>query len=350
VTWKVYQNMPDNFTDNPLAGFKQYRAANAALGNAANGSPYTPYTPANDTVNPLFKGIGNTMPDGGFLQALRDDIAAGTLPQVSWIVAPATYSEHPGPSSPVQGAWYTQQVLDALTANPDDLEPHGPADQLRRERRLLRPRAAAVRPALDATGNPVGYTTMDASTEYYSVDKTPFGPGPRVPMYVVSPWSRGGWVNSQVFDHTSVLRFLEQRFGVAETNISAYRRAIMGDLMSAFDFVNPNSNTALAFTPLQKTDADTLRAAQDAKAQIPAPTVAAQSMPTQKSGTRPSRALPYTLHTSGFEDPSTNTVWLRFKNDGTQAAVFHVYDRCTWAMCRAAMRSRRASPTTRSST
>jgi phospholipase C len=101
----------------------------------------------------------------------------------------------------------------------------------------------------------------------------------------------------------------------------------MGDLMSAFDFVNPNSNTALAFTPLQKTDADTLRAAQDAKAQIPAPTVAAQSMPTQKSGTRPSRALPYTLHTSGFEDPSTNTVWLRFKNDGTQAAVFHVYDR-----------------------
>lgn len=327
VTWKVYQNMPDNFTDNPLAGFKQYRAANAALGNTANGSPYTPYTPANDTVNPLFKGIGNTMPDGGFLQALRDDIAAGTLPQVSWIVAPATYSEHPGPSSPVQGAWYTQQLLDALTANPaiwsrtvllinfdenDGFFDHVP------------PPCA---PALDATGNPVGYTTMDASTEYYSVDKTPFGPGPRVPMYVVSPWSRGGWVNSQAFDHTSILRFLEQRFGVAETNISAYRRAIMGDLMSAFDFVNPNSNTALTFTPLQKTDADTLRAAQDAKAQIPAPTVAAQSMPIQKSGTRPSRALPYTLHTSGFEDPSTNTVWLRFKNDGTQAAVFHVYDR-----------------------
>ena len=118
VSWKVYQNMPDNFTDNPLAGFQQYRAANAARGNAANGSPYPAYTPADDATNPLFKGIGNTMPDGGFVQALRDDIAAGTLPQVSWIVAPATYSEHPGPSSPVQGAWYTQEVLNALTANP----------------------------------------------------------------------------------------------------------------------------------------------------------------------------------------------------------------------------------------
>jgi phospholipase C len=43
----------------------------------------------------------------------------GKLPQVSWIVAPATYSEHPGPSSPVQGGWYIQEVLDALTASPE---------------------------------------------------------------------------------------------------------------------------------------------------------------------------------------------------------------------------------------
>ena len=47
----------------------------------------------------------------------------------------------------------------------------------------------------------------------------------RVPMYVISPWSRGGWVNSQVFDHTSILQFLEKRFGVQEPNISPYRRA-----------------------------------------------------------------------------------------------------------------------------
>jgi len=327
VTWKVYQNMPDNFTDNPLAGFAQYRAANAALGNAANGAPYPAYTPANDAVNPLFKGIANTMPDGGFLQALRDDIAAGTLPQVSWIVAPATYSEHPGPSSPVQGAWYTQEVLNALTANPDVWsktvllinfdENDGYFDHV--------PPPCA--PALDGKGNPIGAATMDTATEYYSVDKTPFGPGPRVPMYVVSPWSRGGWVNSQVFDHTSVLRFLEQRFGVQETNISPYRRAVMGDMMTAFDFVNPNGTTSISFAGIDKTGADAQRAQQEGLAQIPTPTVAAQTMPTQATGTRPSRALPYTLHTSGLEDPVNRTMTLKFRNDGTQAAVFHVYDR-----------------------
>jgi hypothetical protein len=75
-------------------------------------------------------------------------------------------------------------------------------------------------------------------------------------------------------------------------------------------------------------------------------------MPKQQSGTRPSRALPYSLHVSGLEDPSTNTVWLRFKNDGKQAAVFHVYDKLHLGNVprRRYTRSRRASPTTPSST
>ena len=89
---------------------------------------------------------------------------------------------------------------------------------------------------------------MDTRGEYHEIiagvesDDTPahrhgvYGLGPRVPMYALSPWSRGGWVNSQVFDHTSVLRFIEQRFGVAEPNISPWRRAVCGDLTSLFDF------------------------------------------------------------------------------------------------------------------
>ena len=40
-------------------------------------------------------------------------------------------------------------------------------------------------------------------------------------MTVVSPWIRGGWVDSEVFDHTSVLRFLERWTGVQEPNVSA---------------------------------------------------------------------------------------------------------------------------------
>jgi len=111
VTWKVYQNMPDNFTDNPLAGFKQYRRANELSGKPVNNDSTCPaYDPAIDAIQPLYKGIANTMPDGGFLASFKDDIAKGQLPQVSWMVAPAAYSEHPGPSSPVQGALYIQEV------------------------------------------------------------------------------------------------------------------------------------------------------------------------------------------------------------------------------------------------
>ncbi|MFV4677367.1 alkaline phosphatase family protein, partial [Mycobacterium tuberculosis] len=64
----------------------------------------------------------------------------------------------------------------------------------------------------------------------------PYGLGPRVPMYVLSPWTRGGRVFSEVADHTSVLRFMEARFGVAEHNITPWRRAICSDLVGAFDF------------------------------------------------------------------------------------------------------------------
>ena len=48
---------------------------------------------------------------------------------------------------------------------------------------------------------------------HYTKDQLPYGLGPRVPMFVISPWSKGGYINSQVADHTSVIRF-EARFGV----------------------------------------------------------------------------------------------------------------------------------------
>ncbi len=60
-------------------------------------------------------------------------------------------------------------------------------------------------------------------------------------MWVVSPWSRGGWVNSQVFDHTSTPLLPEKRFGVAKPQISADRRAVCGDLTSACNFRSPNN-------------------------------------------------------------------------------------------------------------
>jgi phospholipase C len=133
-----------------------------------------------------------------------------------------------------------------------------------------------------------------------------------------------------VFDHTSVLRFLEARFGVKEPNISPFRRAVCGDLTSAFNFATPNAE---ALPVLQgrkdRSQADALRAAQQRLAQIAPP--ASPQLPLQATGTRPSRALPYELATTCEVQPgatmSSARVVLSFFNTGRQAAVFHVYDR-----------------------
>ncbi|BAL95542.1 phosphocholine-specific phospholipase C [Rubrivivax gelatinosus] len=359
VSWIVYENMPDNYGDNSLVGFKQYRAANQASGKpvGTDGGPYPAYDPASDDAhNPLYKGVANTMPGtagdvDGYFKKFREDCLNGKLPQVSWVVAPATYSEHPGPSSPVQGAWYIQQVLDALTANPDVWsktvlfvnfdENDGYFDHV--------PSPAAPAPLPD--GSLAGKTTLSAAELAYEYNNYPsppgttgqpqkggsnydygaqdgrvYGPGVRVPMYVISPWSRGGWVNSQAFDHTSVIRFLEARFGVKEPNIAPFRRAVLGDLTSAFNFANPNREPLPTLAGRKtKAEADALRAAQQALPQITPP--AGRSLPAQATGYRPSRALPYELNVVAQVQERLGRLRLVFRNSGRAAAVFHVYDK-----------------------
>ncbi|MGC4092868.1 MAG: phospholipase C, phosphocholine-specific [Polyangiaceae bacterium] len=228
ISWQVYENMDDNFTDNPLAGFRSYRDAYSNLPGALT----------------ALKERGLSTRD---LDKLKEDVLSGRLPQVSFIVATAEGSEHPGPSSPAQGADYTALVLDALTANPDVWsktvflvnfdENDGFFDHA--------PPPAAPSylsaPVAGTTPELAGASTVDTLGEYHqflapnvdevgrSLQYKPYGLGPRVPLYVLSPWSRGGWVNSEVFDHTSVIRLIEQRFGVFEPNISAWRRSVCGD-------------------------------------------------------------------------------------------------------------------------
>ncbi|HVT34382.1 MAG TPA: phospholipase C, phosphocholine-specific [Nevskiaceae bacterium] len=315
VSWKVYQDMDDNFTDNSLEGFTSFR-------QAYNDDPSSPL---------VVKGLSSTLKNNS-LDGLKNDVLAGKLPQVSWIVGPAEYSEHTGPSSPVQGAWYTQQVIEALIADPavwsktvllvmfdenDGMFDHVPP-----------PCAPSRRP----DGTLAGASTLDDSTErYHDLKGTApysegwvFGPGMRVPMYVISPWSRGGWVNSQTFDHTSIIRFLENRFGVFEPNISPWRRAMCGDLMSCFNFADPNDEQFPELPQMTKAEADQIRSDQEALPQIPAPAGADASMPQQPAGLRYSRPLPYELHASA--QVSAGTVTLGFANTGAAGAVFHVYD------------------------
>jgi phospholipase C len=319
ISWQVYQNLADNYTDNPLAGFKTFRDAVAGLPGSA----------------PALRDRGLSTRT---LEQLRADVVAGTLPQVSFIVATADGSEHPQPSSPAQGAHYTATVLEALTASDevwsktvllmmfdendgwfDHVPPPAPPSY-----RLWHADAAKAELAGASTVSTAGeyheFSSGEA-TESPALRHRPYGLGPRVPLYVISPWSRGGWVNSEVFDHTSVIRFIERRFGVAEPNISAWRRAVCGDLTSAFDFSRPDDSPFMASLPPTQALAERARLEQ---ASVPVPP-SVPTLPQQEPGTRPSRALPYALHVHDRVHP--DCVELAFANSGSAGAVFHVYDK-----------------------
>ena len=158
----------------------------------------------------------------------------------------------------------------------------------------------------------LGESTADLTGESYR--GVPFGLGPRVPAIIVSPWTVGGFVNSEVFDHTSVIRFLETRFGVAEPNISAWRRAVAGDLTSAFDF----GNGAVRALP----DGKDGIARADASLKRPAVTRINGTPPRQEPGQRPARALPYDFDVSA--SIIEEGLMLAFSNIGKSGAHFRV--------------------------
>jgi phospholipase C len=173
-----------------------------------------------------------------------------------------------------------------------------------------------------------GQSTVSVANDFFAGNASypagPFGLGQRVPMIVVSPWTRGGWVCSEVFDHTSLIRFIEQRFGpghagLREANITPWRRAVCGDLTSAFNFSNPND--AVPSLPATKgyVPADSVR--HDSYVPIPP---AVQAMPKQESGLKWSRALPYDLAVHGRTDSTHRTFAIDFVNRGDAGAVFRV--------------------------
>jgi phospholipase C len=141
-------------------------------------------------------------------------------------------------------------------------------------------------------------------------------------MYILSPWSRGGWVNSEVADHTSVIRFIEKRFGVLEPNITPWRRAVCGDLTSAFDFGDPLNTCYAERLPETEELADRARALPSTTTP---PTPVMPTLPVQAKGTRPSRSLPYELQVNA--KAGSGTIELTFVNGGKTGACFHVYDR-----------------------
>lgn len=133
---------------------------------------------------------------------------------------------------------------------------------------------------------------------------------------------QGGFVNSQVFDHTSVIRFLEARFGVHEPNISPWRRAVCGDLTTCFDFASPNSEAFFKGLPKTAELADRARKLDGQ----PTPKPPAQiTPPVQEKGQRPRRPLPYAFEANATTKPGFVLLDLT-NSSGANAVVFHIYD------------------------
>ncbi len=276
VSWKVYRPVGDWFGD-ALQWFTQYQ-------NASPGNPL--YDRGMATVNDV-------------IAAFAADVTNGTLPQVSWIVPiDLTVSEHP-PYSVERGEWFVRQALAALAANPAVFN------------------STVFILTYDENGGFFDHVPPPApppGTTNEFVNGAPLGPGIRVPMIIVSPWSRGGKVCSQVFDHTSIIRFLETWTGVAEPNISAWRRQVCGDLTSAFDFANPDTSP-IALPPAPLEDCAGVRP------DVPA----VQLMPVQESGSRPACPLPYQPDASCTTDCNSNRVFISMTNAGAAAVHFAIY-------------------------
>jgi len=270
-----------------------------------------------------------TIPKGDILHQFREDVKNGTLPTVSWLVAPENFSDHP--SSAWYGAWYVSEVMDILTRNPEVWkktifvltydENDGYFDHI--------PPFVAPDPRDQESGKVSA--GIDASVEFVSRQQeqqrtwmseehkreSAIGLGYRVPLVIASPWSRGGWVNSQVFDHTSSLQFLEDflqhKTGkpVQEPNISAWRRAVCGDLSSVFRPYNGEKIKQPAFVEKDAFIESVHKAKfkgvpNDYKKLTPAEIAlinrnpaATALMPSQEKGIRPSNALPYELYVDG---------------------------------------------------
>jgi len=244
ISWKVYQQ-DDNYGCNMLEHFKAFREAGQKSPLRAKG---------------LLRD-----PEGRF----EYDAANDKLPAVSWIIPTSYESEHPD-YMPAAGAAFVASKIDAIASNPE-----------------VWAKTAFILNYDENDGifDHVAPPVPPPNTPGEFVDGLPIGAGFRVPCIIVSPWTAGGWVCNEPFDHTSALQFLERLTGVKESNISAWRRATFGDLVSAFRFDEDKASPA----KLPDTIGPYNRAKYEA-GNLPQPILPGedQKLPAQEKGTRKS--------------------------------------------------------------
>lgn len=138
------------------------------------------------------------------------DIKSGTLPQVSWIIPDFQDSEHP-PEPVSQGMWHVTKVINAL----------------------MRSRYWK---------DSVVFLTWDDYGGLYDHVPPPvvdaFGYGPRVPMIVISPFAKRGYISHYTYDFTSVLKFIEERWGLPHLTPRDHHANDMGDCFNFRQIAN----------------------------------------------------------------------------------------------------------------
>jgi phospholipase C len=269
-----------------------------------------------------------TVPKGDVLYQFRKDVNTGKLPAVSWLAGPQNFSDHP--SAPWYGAWYVSEVLDILTKNPevwkktifittydendgyyDHVVPFSIPD-------AKVPGTGLVSKGIETEVEHVRLANeLKQGIPEKAAREAPIGLGFRVPMLIASPWSRGGRVCSEVFDHTSTLQFLEVFFteklnkNIRIDNISEWRRTICGDLTSVFtpfngekidkiNFLDRNNMVETIYNAKFKGDPSGFKKITDADlTTFAANPQASGLMSSQEKGIRPSCALPYELYADG---------------------------------------------------
>ncbi|MGW5655557.1 alkaline phosphatase family protein [Streptomyces humi] len=244
VSWQVYRQ-EDDYSCNVLEQFATFRDA----------------PPGSD----LYERGVRPRPEGAF----EDDARNDRLPTVSWIMPTSHQSEHPD-YLPAAGAAFVAAKIEAIAANP----------------KVWRKTAFILNyDENDGLFDHVPPPTPSAGTPDEFIQGLPIGGGFRVPAIIVSPWTVGGWVASEAFDHTSALRFLERLTGVEEPNVSQWRRATFGDLTTAFRFRDARPRPPR----LPHDTAEQLARAQEEVATLPRPALpqADQTCPRQEEGHRP---------------------------------------------------------------
>jgi len=301
------------------------------------------------------------VPMGDVLHQFRSDVVNGKLPTVSWLTAPEKMSDHP--TAPWYGAWYVSEVMDILTQNPEVWkktifiltydENDGYFDHV----------PPFVAPHSHKAGTGKVSAGIDTRVEFVTLEQeqernkfpekydreNSIGLGYRVPMVIASPWSKGGWVNSEIFDHTSTLQFLERFLSkktgknVKEPNISDWRRAVCGDLTSVFRPYNGEAIPNPKFLPKDEF-VESIHKAQFKKLPddfkvLTADEIAAINkaphlspyMAKQEKGIKPSCALPYQLYADGKLSVDKSSFEVKFTagngvfGEKASGAPFNVY-------------------------